>query len=119
MKTIISAALALAVAGVFGLGTLFTAAPASAQAQTQQMEKAPAKKAEKKAMKHSARNASKNAGSKGVMALQEALNKHGASLKADGRMGKATRAALKEYQAKNNLKATGRLDKTTRTKLGL
>ncbi len=99
MKTIVSAALALAVAGAFGLGTVTTTQPAAAQT-----EKAQPKKAE---------------ANKGVMALQEALNRTGAGLKVDGRMGPKTRAALKDYQAKNGLKATGQLDRESRTKLGL
>ncbi len=60
----------------------------------------------------------KHAPSKAVMALQEALNKHGADIKADGMMGPRTRAALKKFQSANGLKATGRADKATRAKLG-
>ena len=56
---------------------------------------------------------------KGVMAVQEALNRHGAKLKVDGMMGIKTRTALKRYQAQNGLKPTGRLDKATRAKLGV
>ncbi len=111
MKKIVSAAVALAVASMFGLGT-FTPTPVAAQDQ-KMMDKAPAKKAKKSVKK------GKSAANKGVMALQEALNKNGASLKVDGKMGKATRAALKDYQSKNSLKASGRLDKATRAKLGL
>jgi peptidoglycan hydrolase-like protein with peptidoglycan-binding domain len=110
MKKIVSAAVALAVAGAFGLGTL-TISPALAQDQPMAKEMMDGKKATKKA--------AKAAPNKGVIALQEALNKNGATLKVDGRMGKATRAALKDYQSKNGLKATGKLDKASRAKLGL
>lgn len=110
MKKIVSTAVALAVAGAFGLGTL-TASPAAAQGQQQMMDKAPAKKKAKKA--------GKAAGNKSVMAAQEALNRNGAGLTVDGRMGPKTRAALKDYQSKNGLKASGNLDAQTRAKLGL
>jgi len=111
MKKIVSAAVALAVAGAFGLGTLATS-PVLAQDQ-------PAAKEMKKESKKASKKAGKAAANKGVIALQEALNKNGATLKVDGRMGKNTRAALKDYQSKNGLKATGKLDKATRAKLGL
>lgn len=110
MKKIVSAAVALAVAGAFGLGTL-TISPALAQDQPMAKEMMDGKKATKKA--------AKAAPNKGVIALQEALNKNGATLKVDGRMGKNTRAALKDFQSKNGLKATGKLDKASRAKLGL
>ncbi len=95
-----------AVAAVLGLFCLSTALPVPATAQ----DKAP--KAEKKMTKKAAPN-------KTVMAIQEALNKGGANLKVDGKMGSKTRAALKKYQADNGLKATGRIDKQTRAKLGV
>lgn len=68
---------------------------------------------------HSAKMAAKSHG-KAVPAIkktQEALNKHGAQLKLDGKMGPATRTALKNFQAEHGLKKTGRLDKATRAKL--
>jgi peptidoglycan hydrolase-like protein with peptidoglycan-binding domain len=52
-----------------------------------------------------------------VKAVQEALNKEGYKLKADGLMGKHTRSALKSYQKKNGLKVTGRMDEATLAKL--
>ncbi|MQA66488.1 MAG: hypothetical protein GEU76_11415 [Alphaproteobacteria bacterium] len=110
MNKIVSAAVALAVAGAFGLGTLATS-PVLAQDQPMTKEMKDGKKAGKKA--------GKAAANKGVMALQDALNKNGASLKVDGRMGKNTRAALKDFQSKNGLKATGKLDKASRAKLGM
>ena len=54
-----------------------------------------------------------------VKAIQEALIKDGAKIKADGMMGRHTRAALKSFQKKNGLKVTGRADKATLKKLGL
>ncbi|MDA8362890.1 MAG: peptidoglycan-binding domain-containing protein [Gammaproteobacteria bacterium] len=48
-----------------------------------------------------------------VKAIQEALNKAGAMLKVDGKMGMKTRAALKEFQSKHGLKATGYANKAT------
>lgn len=52
-----------------------------------------------------------------VVALQQALNKTGAGLMVDGRMGPRTRAALKKYQHSMKLKATGTLDAATRKSL--
>ncbi len=107
---------ALAVsAALFGLATAASLPAFAQQAENPAMEK-PMKPMAKKPMakKHMA----KRAPSKSVMALQEALNKHGADLKADGFMGPKTRAALKKFQAANGLKATGRADKATRVKLG-
>lgn len=116
MKKFVSAAVALAVAGMFGFGT-FAPTPVAAQSQQKMMDKAPAKKAET-SMKKSTKKSMKK-GSKSVMALQKALNKNGAKLKVDGMWGRKTLAALKAYQSRNKLKASGRLDKATRAKLGL
>jgi len=63
--------------------------------------------------------AKKAAPSKSVMALQAALNKNGAKLAVDGRMGKQTRTALRAWQKANGLKVTGVADKATKAKLGL
>lgn len=52
-----------------------------------------------------------------VRSVQEALNKHGAKLHVDGRLGPKTHAALKTYQMAHGLKATGRIDKATRHSL--
>lgn len=54
-----------------------------------------------------------------VKALQEALDQAGYTLKADGRMGPKTRAALKKYQKDNGLKVTGKTDQATKDKLGV
>lgn len=59
----------------------------------------------------------KTKGSAEVKALQEALNKNGAVLHVDGRMGPKTHAALVKYQKSHDLKATGRIDKATRDSL--
>lgn len=48
-----------------------------------------------------------------VKAAQMALAQEGYKIKADGVLGPKTRAALMEYQAKHKLKANGRLDKAT------
>jgi peptidoglycan hydrolase-like protein with peptidoglycan-binding domain len=55
-----------------------------------------------------------------VADIQEKLIEHGArKLKADGKMGPATKSALKKFQAKNGRKKTGVADKETLAKLGL
>jgi peptidoglycan DL-endopeptidase CwlO len=48
-----------------------------------------------------------------VKSAQEALNKSGANLAVDGKMGPKTRAAVKSFQQGHGLKATGHLDKAT------
>lgn len=52
-----------------------------------------------------------------VEKIQQALNKNGASLKVDGKWGPKTKAAIKDFQKAHSLKATGRLDKATRAQL--
>ena len=54
-----------------------------------------------------------------IKAAQSALNRAGAKLAVDGKMGPKTRAALRDYQAKNGLQKTGSLDSATREKLGV
>lgn len=71
----------------------------------------PTKPAHKPAMKHVMH------ASMMVKEAQEALNKHGAMLKADGMMGPKTRAAIRSFQKANGLKATGHLSKMTMEKL--
>lgn len=56
-------------------------------------------------------------GSAAVKSLQEALNKNGANVSVDGKMGPKTRAALKSFQQGHGLKATGKLDKATKAAL--
>lgn len=85
---------------------------ASAPAEHKAMDKMPAKHAKKAAHKKVAANAK-------VKAVQEALDKAGMKLKADGIMGPKTRAALKKYQKENGLKVTGKADKATMEKLGV
>ena len=116
----------LAVAALFGLG--LAAVPADAQQRpmgssgtstmsgsatgsTTADKSAPAKK--------KASTASKKMPSDAVKALQTALNKNGAAVKVDGKMGPGTRAALKKYQAANGLTPSGRDDAATRAKLGV
>jgi peptidoglycan hydrolase-like protein with peptidoglycan-binding domain len=62
---------------------------------------------------------SRSASSQSVRDLQAALNKNGANLEVDGKMGPKTREALRKYQSANNLRATGSIDAETRTKLGI
>jgi peptidoglycan DL-endopeptidase CwlO len=50
---------------------------------------------------------------------QEALNRNGATLAVDGKMGKKTISALKSFQKKNGFKATGKLDAKTKSALGI
>jgi hypothetical protein len=54
-----------------------------------------------------------------IKAAQSALKRGGAKVSVDGNMGPKTRAALRDYQAKNGLQATGLLDGVTRQKLGV
>ena len=42
-----------------------------------------------------------------VLLMQKALNEHGASIDADGKFGKLTEAAVKQFQTSNGLKADG------------
>ncbi len=51
------------------------------------------------------------------MKAQKALVEQGASLKVDGRWGRKSRSALKEFQKKNGLKPNGKLTKATKAKL--
>lgn len=93
------------IAGMFCLGAV---APTAALAQDKAATEMKAKPTAKKATP-----------SKSVMALQAALNKNGAKLAVDGRMGKQTRTALRAWQKANGLKSTGMADKATKAKLGL
>jgi len=54
-----------------------------------------------------------------VKALQEALNKEGIAVKADGILGDDTRAAIRQYQTQHHLPVTGEPDKATFDKLGI
>ena len=60
----------------------------------------------------------KSAGSESVKSAQEALNKNGASLTADGKIGPKTVAAIKSFQKSHGLKVTGKLDAKTKSALG-
>ena len=94
------AAMAAGTAATPAQGTTSSAAPAAATA-------APAMK----------QSAGKESWHQEVMAAQTALNKDGASLTVDGKMGPKTKAALTAFQTKQNLKANGKLDKETKAAL--
>ncbi|WP_297392326.1 peptidoglycan-binding domain-containing protein [Acidiferrobacter sp.] len=57
--------------------------------------------------------ARKAVGNAHIKAIQEALDKSGAHLKADGFMGRETETALRIYQKKHGLKMTGTADAAT------
>ena len=52
-----------------------------------------------------------------VEEIQTALNKDGATIAVDGIYGPKTRAAIEDFQKKNNLKMTGHADHATLRKL--
>lgn len=54
-----------------------------------------------------------------VKALQEALNKQGIAVRADGVMNDETRNAIRKYQSQHHLPVTGDADKATLDKLGI
>jgi peptidoglycan hydrolase-like protein with peptidoglycan-binding domain len=54
-----------------------------------------------------------------IKSVQEALNKDGYKLTADGMMGNHTVSAIKDFQKKNDLKVTGLPDSETLAKLNL
>jgi peptidoglycan hydrolase-like protein with peptidoglycan-binding domain len=122
MRKILFIAAAALTAGMFA-ATDAVVAPANAQTttKTKAQKKSAAKPAVKKKvatkrpnmkkMVKKAKPANKTA------KVQSALNKNGAKLKVDGRMGRKTRAAIRAFQKSNKLKATGRLDKVTVAKL--
>ena len=58
-------------------------------------------------------------GEQSVKAAQEALNRNGANITADGKLGPKTKAAIRAYQQKNGLQATGTLDSQTKARLGV
>jgi peptidoglycan hydrolase-like protein with peptidoglycan-binding domain len=58
-------------------------------------------------------------GDQSVKAAQEALNRNGANITADGKLGPKTKAAIRAYQQKNGLQATGTLDSQTKARLGV
>lgn len=74
---------------------------------------APAKTMKAEAGKPAVKHHRKVHHSAAVKKAQEALNHHGAKLKADGVMGHRTRDAIKAFQKANKLKVTGKLDKET------
>jgi peptidoglycan hydrolase-like protein with peptidoglycan-binding domain len=54
-----------------------------------------------------------------IAKIQTALNANGAQLDVDGKLGPATRDALKTYQSAHGLKPTGRSDAATLKALGV
>lgn len=54
-----------------------------------------------------------------IRSLQEALNKQGIAVKADGILTDETRAAIRKYQSQHHLPVTGEPDKATVDKLGV
>jgi hypothetical protein len=54
-----------------------------------------------------------------IKALQDALNKQGVAVKADGILSAETRAAIRRYQSLHHLPVTGEPDKATLDKLGV
>lgn len=93
----------LAAALLFGAATVLPLTATTSFAQTQPTAKS--------------HMAHRSAGSASVKDAQEALNKQGAGLTVDGKMGPKTQAALKSFQQAHGLKATGKLDKATKAAL--
>lgn len=54
-----------------------------------------------------------------TLKIQKALISRGASIKADGKFGPASRKALIKFQKTHNLKPTGKIDSATKKALGL
>jgi hypothetical protein len=54
-----------------------------------------------------------------IKSLQEALNKQGIAVRADGVLTDETRAAIRKYQSQHHLPVTGEPDKATLDKLGV
>lgn len=54
-----------------------------------------------------------------IKALQDALNKQGIAVKADGVLNDETRAAIRKYQSQHHLPVTGDADAATLAKLGV
>jgi peptidoglycan hydrolase-like protein with peptidoglycan-binding domain len=100
----------LAAAMLFGAATVL---PLTATPSLAQQKPATGQHMAKRHMAHKA------ASDPEVMSAQDALNKQGAGLTADGKMGPKTRAAVKSFQQAHGLKATGKLDQATKTALGL
>ncbi len=127
-KTVGGKLLCLALAAAVGLvltaGGAFAAeqaSPAQAPKVMKQKTAKPKAVAKAKSTKKMKKAAKKSGAKKSpeVARLQQALAKAGFKVKADGIMGKHTRAALKKFQKKNGLKATGKPDQATKKALGL
>ena len=57
--------------------------------------------------------ATENVDSADIRDVQESLKDEGYDVVADGKMGNATRNAIRSFQAANNMPATGELDRQT------
>ncbi len=91
-----------------------SALPLAAMAANDAKPAAPAKEMKAEAGKHVVKkHHRKMHRSATVKKAQEALNRHGAKLKADGFMGHRTERAIMSFQKAHKLKVTGRLDSET------
>lgn len=110
LKLGLVASLALATAMIGGVPAFAADTPApAAAAPAAHVQKAAATKAP----------AAPSARQQHNEALQTALKTAGEDVTVDGRIGKKTLAALKDYQQKHGLKATGHFDKATVKALGV
>lgn len=100
---------ALAAALLFGAATVLPVTATAANAPTKPT-------AAHSTAKHKKKTA-RSGGSAAVKNVQQALNKNGANVAVDGKMGPKTKAALKSFQQGHGLKATGKLDKATKAAL--
>lgn len=115
-KTIVSTALAAALAVSPAIAMAQNSAPAAANPPPATTA-APAPAAQQPAAKPPvARHAMR---SQRTTEIQAALNKNGAALDVDGRMGPKTHSALMAFQKSHGLQATGRPDAATTKALGL
>jgi len=118
VTALVAAALLSAATAVPAFAQSGAPAPGNVPARSAAVE-APKSPAISKTAPAVAAKASHVSGGEQVKAVQTVLNRGGANLTVDGKMGPKTRAAVKEYQQKSGLPATGAIDNATRTKLGV
>ena len=112
-----AAAAAAVVFGFATMGSVLAAESGKAGSKPPVTEqKAASKRVHHKSRVHSRKHVTAN---RRVREAQEALNRHGARIKADGLLGRHTRAAVMSFQRKHGLKVNGQLDKLTLEKLGV
>ncbi len=111
MKTNLKIMLTVGILACFGMMMNVPASHAAKMQSTPKTATAVHKSISKK------KHISKVAVNAEIKNIQEALIKNGAKIKADGIMGKHTRAAIRSFQKKHGLKVTGKLDKMTLAKL--